>query len=304
MTELYSIKDVARIFGLAESRLRYWIQTGFVAASVRRGGRMYYRFEDLVSIKTAVELLDKGLSVQRVRSNLDALREILAADVPLSRLRIGSDGETVIAACDDVVLEPQTGQLVMSFAVDNLRTRVAEVLELSPGSPHAVPELIADDEPTEAHAPLSAYGWFKDGVDADDRGDAAAAEHCYRQALALEPSLAAAHTNLGNLLHARGEIEAARRSFETALEYEPQQAEARFNLGNLLGDQGQTENAIAELRRVCQTHPEFADAHYNLGLLLARVGGMAQARTHLEQYLEFDASSEWAAHSRDLMAAL
>lgn len=313
MSELYSIKDVARIFGVQESRLRYWIQTGFVAASVRRNGRLYYKFEDLIAVKAALELLGRGLSMQTVRKNLEGLREIIRDERhPMNRLRICSDGETVVAVDDDVVFEPSSGQVVMSFAVDSLRNRVTEVLELpvarAEGSqvtaaPAAVPAAV-DDGPTEAHEPPSAYGYFLDGVAADERGDEPAAEQCYRLALDLEPSFAAAHTNLGNILYRRGKIEEARQAFETALEYEPHQPEARFNLGNLLHDLGETEHAISELRRVVRNHPDFADAHYNLALILARLGGVAQARNHLEQYLTLDPGSEWAERGRSFLATL
>ena len=40
MIELYSIRDVARILAVQESRLRYWMQTGFVGPTVRKGGRL------------------------------------------------------------------------------------------------------------------------------------------------------------------------------------------------------------------------------------------------------------------------
>ena len=63
----YSVKDVARIFELQEARLRYWAQTGFVGPSVRRRGRGYYTFKDLIGVRLAKELLDKGLTLQRVR---------------------------------------------------------------------------------------------------------------------------------------------------------------------------------------------------------------------------------------------
>ena len=66
--ELYSVRDAARLFGLAESRLRYWIQTGFVRPSVRQGGRFYYTFSDLVGLKAAVELLGAGVPQPRVRA--------------------------------------------------------------------------------------------------------------------------------------------------------------------------------------------------------------------------------------------
>ena len=103
---------------------------------------------------------------------------------------------------------------------------------------------------------------------------------------------------------ARGAADDARRAYQRALDLDPDQPEARFNLGNLLDELGETELALAELLAVCSRHPQFADAHYNLGLLLYRVGGHAQARHHLGQYLVLDPSSEWSARARDVLAAV
>ena len=76
MIELYSIRDVARILGVQESRLRYWMQTGFVGPTVRKGGRFYYTFCDLLAVKAAKDLLDTGMPLQRVRKNVAEVREI------------------------------------------------------------------------------------------------------------------------------------------------------------------------------------------------------------------------------------
>ena len=67
MIELYSIRDVSRILAVQESRLRYWMQTGFVGPTVRKGGRFYYTFPDLVAVKAAKDLLETGMTLQRVR---------------------------------------------------------------------------------------------------------------------------------------------------------------------------------------------------------------------------------------------
>ncbi len=325
MNDLYSIKDVAQIFGLEAARLRYWGQTGFVNPSVRRGGRLYYTFQDLVAVRTAKGLLDAGLSMQRVRKNLESLRVLLPDVVhPASKMRICSDGETVVAVDRGVAFEPATGQVVMSFSVDGLSTEVAELLALPGG--HAVPEradagasaaheeappvadapvgLDLDDELTHARELPSAYQCFVQGCEAENRGELGVAEQLYRQAIASQPSLSAACTNLGNLFYRRGALADARAAYEHALECDPAQAEARFNLGNLLEDLGETEQAIAELRRVCWTHPDFADAHYNLGLVLARIGGINQARKHMERYLELETENEWAERARSFLGAL
>jgi tetratricopeptide (TPR) repeat protein len=301
VTELYSIRDVARIFALQESRLRYWMQTGFVGASVRKGGRFYYTFRDLIGIKTAKDLLAAGLTVQQVRKNLASLRAAVPDDAsPAARLRICSDGETVVAVADDVAFEPRSGQVVMAFALPALAGQITSAVRPAPGP---VPAPV-DDDPTEANAGLSAYRCFLEACAAEDAGELELAEHLYRQGLEQQPSLAAARTNLGNLCYRRGDLRRARALYEEALDHEPDQAEARYNLANLLEDVGEIELAIAELRRVTLAAPQFADAHYNLGLLLARIGGTAQARSHLERYLALDPDSEWSTRARSYLGEL
>jgi tetratricopeptide (TPR) repeat protein len=344
MTELYSVKDVARIFAVQESRLRYWMQVGFVGPTVRKGGRFYYTFRDLVAVKAAKDLLAAGLPLQQVRKNLESLREVMPGEPnPAAKLRICSDGETIVAIEDDVAFEPASRQVVMAFELPTLAGRVKEILAepaagtsargsrpsirasdvpaVAPAAPalpknenavlslaaaaaaDAIPREAVDD-PTEANPGTTAYRCFLEACASEDRGDLVTAEHLYRQAVELEPTLAAALTNLGNMTYRAGRTADARALYERALELEPSQPEARYNLGNILEDLGETDLAIAELRRVCAAAPDFADAHYNLGLMLARVGGLAQARHHLERYLELDADSAWSERARGFLAQL
>jgi len=303
MIELYSIRDVSRILAVQESRLRYWTQTGFVGPTVRKGGRFYYTFCDLLAVKTAKDLTEAGMSLQKVRKNVEALRKALPGDThPASRLRVCCDGETIVALVDDVAFQPVGGQLMMAFNIPSFGEHVAQVLAMPrvvPGEDGA-PQPV-EDNPTEANGGTTAYRYFVEACAAEDRGESQTAEHLFRQALDLEPNMAAALTNLGNLVYRGGEMEEARRCYERALERDPTQPEARYNLANLLEDLGELDLAIAELRKVCAAAPEFADAHYNLGIMLAQVGGTAQARQHLERYLELDAASDWAGHARTFL---
>jgi tetratricopeptide (TPR) repeat protein len=291
--QLYSTRDAARIFSLTESRLLYWARTGVVGPSVRRGGRSYYTFQDLITVKTAKELIDGGLSLQAVRKNLTALRTALpGVDRPLAQLRVVSDGERLLVVGEDVTFEPLSGQVVMDFAVGALWSQVARITELPARGAQA-------DDPK---SPATAYGWFQLGAELDeDPEKEKEAEAAYRRAIGLDPALAAAHTNLGNLMHRQGHRGEAREFYEKALALDPEQPEARYNLANLLDELGDTDLAVAELRAVCSRHPSFADAHYNLGLLLFRLGGVAQARHHLGQYLAIDPASDWASRARALL---
>ncbi|NVB78301.1 MAG: tetratricopeptide repeat protein [Kofleriaceae bacterium] len=301
MIELYSIRDVSRILALQESRLRYWMQVGFVGPTVRKGGRFYYTFTDLVAVKAAKDLLAADIPLQKARKAVDGLRKVLPNDThPTSKLRVCSDGETIVALADDVAFEPVGGQVVMAFNLPSFGEHISEVLAMPRVDP-AAPQIV-EDSPTEANCGTTAYRHFVEACAAEDRGDSQLAEHLFRQAIDLEPHMAAALTNLGNLVYRQGELEEARRLYERALDLDPNQPEARYNLANALEDLGETETALNELRRVCAQAPGFADAHYNLGIMLARLGGTTQAKQHLERYLELDAASDWATHARTYLA--
>ena len=288
MIELYSIRDVSRILAVQESRLRYWMQTGFVGPTVRKGGRFYYTFPDLVAVKAAKDLLATGMPLQRVRKNVDALRRALPGDAhPTTRLRVCCDGETVVALADDVAFQPISGQVVMAFSLPSFGEHVTATLAMPRAAapePAAVPAAV-EDGPTEANGGSTAYRYFVEACAAEDRGDSDTAEHRFRLAIELEPRMAAALTNLGNLVYRQGELHEARRLYERALEHDPAQPEARYNLANLLDDVGEREAARMEWTRVVAACPDFADAHYNLALACARDGDDTAARLHLERYV-------------------
>jgi tetratricopeptide (TPR) repeat protein len=266
MKATYSSRDVASIVGISESRVRYWAQTGVVGPSEKLNGRGVYSFQDLVSVKAAKELLDGGVTLQRARKNLEALRTLIGDDRPLAHVRVRSDGDRVVVSSDGASFEPLTGQLVLDFAVDELQSLPV---------PATLPTTRAE----------SAWAWFVEGGECEARGDDDRALIAYQKALEGDPALAAAHTNLGNLFHRRGERGEARAAYEQALALDPDQPEARYNLANLLDDVGEHDAARMEWTRVVAACPELADAHYNLAVACARDGDSDAARLHLRRYL-------------------
>lgn len=301
VTDGYSTADVSQIVGLSESKLRYWAQVGFVAPSGRRNGKSVYAFRDLVSIKAAKELIDRGFKTQNIREALQAAKDALPAEgtsaSAMARLRVAFNGRTLVVVDEGVAYEA-SGQRVFDFGLGELAERASEALGANPAR---TVESLRGKKP-------SAYEWFVEGLalqSQPDRVDEAAA--CYRQALLADPGLAAAHTNLGLLAYKKGDHVAARAAFEKALAVDPEQAEARFNLANLLLDAGESELAVSELRRVLQAAPDFADAHFNLATALERLGGRAQARTHLETYIRLcgaNADDPWLAAARTRLERL
>ncbi len=267
----YSFGAVAQILGVSQSKLRYWSQVGFVGPSLRQGARQIFTFQDLVSVKAAKELVDRGFSAAEIRGAVDAVRASLpAVDRPLDRLRVAFDGRALVLLDDGAAFEPG-GQRVFDFGLAELASRAGASTEA----------LLA----TRAPPQRTGYESFLEGLRLEHEGDDREAAACYRDAIRKDPALAAAHTNLGAIAYRAGDLAAARASFEAALGSDADQPEARYNLARLLIEDGEPELAAAELRRVVQIAPHFADAHYNLATALEQLGSRRQAREHIERYL-------------------
>jgi tetratricopeptide (TPR) repeat protein len=282
----YGFGAAARILGLPEAKLRYWSQSGFVGPSLRRGVRQVFTFQDLVSARAAKELVDRGFQPAHIRKALDQVRTKLpSVHRPLEKLRVAWDGN-VLAVVEDGVTFEVSGQRRFDFGLSELAARAAEVLDLAEARS-------VDAKPKEATNPVasqSAYEWFAQGLaEEGSPGQEAQAEECYRKALASDPGLAAAHTNLGSLAYRRADLAGARIEFQAALDLDPEQPEARYNLAGIQYQQGEIEQAASELRRVLQHTPWFADAHYNLATALEKLGSKRQAAEHLHRYIDLEA---------------
>jgi tetratricopeptide (TPR) repeat protein len=285
LADLYSAADVARLFGVTPSRLRYWDRTGFLSPSGRRGRRRCYTFQDLIGLRAAKSLLDAGLPLQRVRKSVDSLRALLPRVTrPLNELRVVADGQSVVVRDAQGPFDPQTGQGVFDFNVSALRDDVVRTLK--------------------RHGELndnkrSAYELYLEGCRLDeDEATFARAEEMYRKALELDPTLANALTNLGNVRFRRGFPEEAEQHYRAALNIDAEQPEAYYNLGFLYYERGDAQAAVTCFERAVSRDPAFADAHFNLAMALEEVGGGPAARRHWQIYLQLEPHGAWAEVAR------
>ena len=110
--DLYRVGDVAKIIGISHRQLQYWDETDLVRPGVRTpGGHARYAFEDLVALKTAKRLIDAGVSVQRIRKSIRALRELLpAVQRPLAEVVLVATGDVVLAFKDGTAFDAVSGQ--------------------------------------------------------------------------------------------------------------------------------------------------------------------------------------------------
>jgi len=122
------------------------------------------------------------------------------------------------------------------------------------------------------------------------------------QALALSPTDATAHNNLGVAQMEIGKLEDAMGHFRKALAENPKFPEAYNNFGEALARQGALEDAIGKFEKAVNLDPEHADAQRNLGTTLARAGKTAEAIPHLRKAVAV--KPEAAEARRDLGHAL
>jgi DNA-binding transcriptional MerR regulator len=110
--ELFRAGDVVQIVQVSRRQLQYWAQTDLIRPSAKTpGGHGRYTFEDLVALKAAKRLIDAGVSVQRIRSSIGALRRLLpTVQKPLSELVLVATGDVVLAFKDGTAFDTLSGQ--------------------------------------------------------------------------------------------------------------------------------------------------------------------------------------------------
>lgn len=109
---LFRSSDVQQLLKLSRRQLQYWADTDLVRPTVRtQGGHHRYTLEDLVALKAAKRLIDAGVSVQRIRKSIQALRKILpTVRRPLAELVLVTTGDVVLVLQDGSAFEAATGQ--------------------------------------------------------------------------------------------------------------------------------------------------------------------------------------------------
>ena len=221
-----------------------------------------------VVLRAALGLRTAKVPAARIRRALASLANELAGESSLSGLRIFADGRNVAVRDDRRAWQPETGQVLLDFKVDDLAAKVAQLAE----APSAV-------RARSARAQLE----FERGLDLE-KSDQEAAKRAYGRAAELDPDLVDAYINLGRLSHEAGDLAEAVRVYRLALEREPEEPLLHFNLAVALEDLQGVAPAISHYERALQLDPFFADAHFNLAGLFEQLGRTADALRHYHAY--------------------
>jgi DNA-binding transcriptional MerR regulator len=284
VTDLFTGPEVVRLLGISSGRLRSLDRAGIVTPTGRRRGRRAYTFPDIIALRAARDLLAKKVRLRDVARAIDNIRgAIPKVTRPLAELRIVSDGKRVVLKSSAFSYEPLTGQMLLDFDVKALRDDVVRVLRPVVGRERA----------------RTAYDLYVRGSQLDeDPATLDEAEALYQRALELDPWLAIAYTNLGNIRFRRGDEDAAEELYKKALSLDGAQPEAQYNLGYVMLERGRPAEAVDFFKGAIASDPRFADAYFNLAMAYEQAGDAAKARPCWRKYLEIEPTGTWAEIAR------
>jgi tetratricopeptide (TPR) repeat protein len=258
----YSVREVASMLGLSAAQVRAFANKGFLQPARGPRGELRFGFHDLVILRTAGELAAAKVPQRKVRRVLERLREQLPEGKALTGVRIAADGNRVVVRDGGAAWNPESGQTLLDFSVDDLAEKTAAIDQQRSPEVDEMYELACEIESSSAGQ----------------------AREVYQRLLQLDPDHVDAHVNLGRLLHEDGAPAAAEKHYREALEIDPEHETAAFNLGVALEDLGRLADAIDAYQRALELDPQNADAHFNLAGLYERRGEKASALRHLKMY--------------------
>ncbi len=135
----YNTRVVSKITGLSVRQIDYWDRTHFIKPSVSEasgyGSVRLYSFKDLVQLKVAKTLMDKGVSLQKIRKALNYLKKNMPEiKKPLAELKFLTDSDTIFVLTKDkkVIIDTlRSGQLIFSIAlgeiVEDLKGQIVDL---------------------------------------------------------------------------------------------------------------------------------------------------------------------------------
>lgn len=262
----YSLREVSAMLGMPLTQVKAFARGFLPPERNAASGEPRFEFADLIILRTAGELSAANIPQRKIQRVLEKLRDQLPEGGTLSGMRITADGDRVLVSDGEAVWNPESGQAIFDFSVDELRAKTVPLLHRA--------------KKKEAR---SADDWYMLGSELEATS-IEQAKDAYERAVSIDPAHADAHVNLGRLLHEEGAPAAAEMHYRAAMDADPMNETAAYNLGVALEDLGRLNDAIRAYDRALAINPDHADAHFNLAGIYERRGEKAAALRHLKEY--------------------
>ena len=277
----FSPEDVQRIVGLTRKQLDHWDRLRLVSPQIDEGTR-YYDFRDLIGLRTVKQLLEKGVSANRLQRALSALNEKLSqVKLRFRNSAFSRMAKTFLWSKATARLEPLSGQFVLNF----------ETREL--------------DESVRFIAQRSADDWLAMALSYEaDKKTRAKAIECVRPLRGCRSQECRRTSELRDAL-LRGRKFRESRGLFPARSW-PLTRKIRWRISISAASWRKWANwkrRGRHLRQAVLLDPSYSDAHYNLAFVCEKLQAFAEAREHWQVYVQLDPVGPWAGYARQRLAA-
>lgn len=263
------MRELQAMLGVSRSVVSGLVAAGFVTPSRGPGNAYRFTFQDIVLLRTALQLREARIPPRKIITALTRLKDALPDALPLTGIRVSAVGSDVAVRTGTSQWDAVTGQLLLDFEVAQIKGDV----------------VFLDSAPAQKNVAHQAQEWYELGEQLRT-SDASGAERAYNKAIELSPQpFYAAYVDLGALLcELEGRCEDALHLFEKALTHFPDDAVLHFNRAIAFEELGRLEDAERSYQRCLALDPSYADAHHNLAILLERRGDPQGLVRHLNAY--------------------
>jgi tetratricopeptide (TPR) repeat protein len=278
---LYTAATLTEILQLSRQRLNAWVKAGLIEPAKIENGVRWFDFRQVSAAKTICDLVQRGVSVGRLRRTL----RHLGAWMPDAQQALNQ--VAVLERHGELLVRLEQGELVQpdgQFHFDFTHAPEPLPMRLVPG-------------------PRTAAEWHELGVEQEQGGFLNEAVESYREALLVggpDPQIC---FDLAHAFAGLGEKHLAMERYLQAIEMDPRFGDAWNNLGLLRAEMGRYDEACAAFQRAIDADPNHYMARYNLADTLDELGRTREAAVHWREYLKQDPASAWGAHARKRLAA-
>lgn len=265
----YTLAGIRETLGLSRHVVQKLIDLGFVAPARDEGRGYRFSFRDVVLLRSAHELRANGVPTRRLLRSLRVLKEELPPEAPMAGLRIVAAGDRLAVRMEGAQWEPESGQMVMDFAVSSATGAVSFIPQRRTVD---VGEISADADQLFAEA------------EELEESDPAAAEAAYRRVIGLSSKHAHAYLNLGFMLVEAHRCVEALAVYGQGLVQCADDPLLYYNRAVALEALGREADALSNYEACLRLQPDLADAHHNAALLYDQAGEKQLAIRHLSAY--------------------
>jgi tetratricopeptide (TPR) repeat protein len=143
--------------------------------------------------------------------------------------------------------------------------------------------------------------FFIQGVDKQNKGDNQGAIIAYNEAIRLNPNLAEAYNNRGNVRKDLGDKQGAIDDYTLAIKFNPNLAKAYYNRGIVRNDLGDKPGAIDDFNLAIKFNPNYAQAYNNRGVVRDELGDKPGAIDDFNLAIKFNPNLAKAYYNRGIV---